>query len=284
MTSTAELYQEMFDPDAYYSPRYACLRIEDNPVNERQSTFRDFQLAKTHQFYSTLESQAASEKRLHILEFGGGPSIAPLISAVPYAEKMVFSDFVGRNREFVDSWRKCERSSPDFLPLIQFVVQSIEEKDHDEAKRREQELRDKLHSVVHCDIRENPPIHGLELYDVISTHLCLVSACESIHLYREGLQKLSALVRPGGSIVASDVLGESFYMVGDLKFPVLSVTRDIIYQALIDAGFQDDICFSSMAMEGDTLGDAKEYLFSTAKKSGQVQMQPNKKEKIDKTD
>ena len=268
MMSTAELYQEMFDPDVYYSDYCSVLCDKGKPGNERQSTahVRDFQLAKIYQFYTALESQAASEKRLHILEFGGGPSIAPLISAASYAEKIVFSEFVGRNREFVDLWKKRKSSSPDFLPLIEFVVQSIEGKGRDEAERREQELRNKIDSIVHCDIKENPPVHeGLELYDVVSTHLCLCTACESVDLYREGLQKLSALVRPGGSIVGSDALGSSFYVVGDVKFPDIPLTKDIIHQALIEASFQEDICFSSVPMEEGT-SNALECLVYTARK------------------
>ena len=112
MTTRAELYRERFDPDVYYSVYYGCLFEEDTAADERQrsTTFRHFQLTQIYNFYSTLESEAASDKRLHILEFGGGPTIASLISAAPYAEKMVFSDFVGRNREVVEMWRS--RKSP----------------------------------------------------------------------------------------------------------------------------------------------------------------------------
>ena len=176
MTTSAELYQERFDPDIFYSASYECLFEEDTAAGELQN-FRHFQLAQLYNFYSTLTSEAASDKRLHILEFGGGPTIASLISAAPYAEKMVFSDFVGRNREVVEMWRNRKSPGHDIRirTLIQYVVQSVEGKGHDEAERREQELRDKLVSVVHCDIRQDPPVQDAKeaMYDVVSTHLCL---------------------------------------------------------------------------------------------------------------
>ena len=157
--------------------------------------------------------------------------------------------------------------------MISVSVQSVEGKGHDEAERREQELRDKIVSVVHCDIRQDPPVQDTEeaMYDVVSTHLCFVSACESVDTFREGLRKLAALVRPGGSIVGSDTLGESFYMVGDVRFPSTFLTRDNIYQALLDAGFREDVSFSSLPMEGSSGDcDAKEYLVYTAKKASSL--------------
>ena len=272
MTTTAELYQERFDPDVYYSEYYEYL-FEEDTAAERSTTFRHFQLAQTYNFYSTLESEAASDRRLHILEFGGGPSVASLISAAPYAEKMVFSEFVGRNRESVDMWRNHKSPGFDFRKLIQYVVQSVEGKGPSEAERREQELRDKLVSVVHCDIRQDPPVQDTEeaMYDVVSTHLCLRTACESVDTYREGLRKLAALVRPGGSIVGSEALGGTFYTVGDARFHGVFLTRDDISQALIDAGFREDVSFSSLPMEGSSGDyDAKEYLVYTAKKASSL--------------
>jgi hypothetical protein len=47
---------------------------------------------------NVIKSDAASVKGLCILEFGSGPCLASLISAAPYAEKIVFSEFVGKMR------------------------------------------------------------------------------------------------------------------------------------------------------------------------------------------
>ena len=81
-------------------------------------------------------------------------------------------------------------------------------------------------------------------------------------IYREGLRKLAALVRPGGSIVASDTIGSTSYTVGDVAFPTINLTRDDISQALLDAGFREDVSLSSIPMEG-----SKEYVVYTAKKT-----------------
>jgi hypothetical protein len=118
MTTEAELYQEKFDPHIYFRTYYEPLFKDDAPPQ----TFRQFQLSQIYNFYSTLKGDAASNKCLYVLEFGGGPTIASVISAAPYAEKIIFSDFVGRNREFVDSWRSRKDVDNDFSLLIRYVV------------------------------------------------------------------------------------------------------------------------------------------------------------------
>lgn len=262
----------MFDPHAYYSIYVERLSEGDLASSEPRkpkTTFQYFQLSQVYNFYSTLKSAAASEKRLHVLEFGGGPSAAALISAAPYAERMVFSDFVERNRQFVDLWRNQKDFGHDFQKVIKHVVQSIEMKGHDEAERREKELRDKLDSVLHCDILQDLPIQDAKevMYDVVSAHLCLCTACETVDTYGEGMRKLAALIRPGGYILGSDVLGGSFYKLGDVQFHCTVLTKDDVHQALLNAGLGEDVSFFSMPMEGSPgVRDGKEFLVYSAKK------------------
>ncbi|XP_062518691.1 nicotinamide N-methyltransferase-like [Corticium candelabrum] len=267
MASSRELYQEQFDPDAYLSTYFSfCEQNEPTDVHIRST--REWQLAKFHRFYSTLQLDAAVDKRLHILEFGGGPGLYSLVSAAPYAEEIVFSEFVARNREVVDAWKKKGPVSA-YRPIIRYVVQSVEGRADEEVDHREQELRDKIVSVVPSDISQDPPVadpQGKQTYDVLSTHFCLLTACESISMYRTALQKLSALVRPGGYIIASEILGASFYMVGGIKFPNILLTGEVMRQAFTDAGFSEELSFHSLPLEPSEVADGTDYVIVTARK------------------
>jgi hypothetical protein len=85
-------------------------------------------------------------------------------------------------------------------------------------------------------------------------------------MYRDGLRKLAPFVRPGGYILATEVVGGTFYMVGDVKFSNITLSRDVIRQALVDAGFSRDICFFSMPMENSGIEDGTEFLIISARK------------------
>jgi hypothetical protein len=228
-----------------------------------------WQLNKFHEFYSKLQSNRDLHRQLQILEFGGGPTIYSLISASPYAEGIVFTDYVGRNRAVVESWKNKEVHAPNYRPLIEYVVTTIEGQGMEEVEQRRQLLRDKIVAIVPCDVRGDPPIGvpaGPEKYDVLSTHYCLVTACESVEMYRDSLRKLASFVRPGGYILASEIVGGTFYMVGDVKFSNITLSRDVIRQALVDAGFSRDIRFFSLPVERSATEDGTEYLVISARK------------------
>jgi nicotinamide N-methyltransferase len=258
-------YQDFFDPSAYLST-YSSLRGKGASMDEQRDQLRKWQLRKIHDFYRNLQEE---QRALKILEFGGGPVIHPLISAAPYAKEIVFSEYVSRNRAAVESWKNKELHAPNYHPLIQYVVTTVEGHGMEEVERREQLLRDKIVAIVPCDVYGDPPVGapmGPEKYDVLSTHFCLVTACESIEMYRDGLRKLASLVRPGGYILASEAVGASFYMLGGVKFPDLTLDKDVIRQALVDAGFSRDICFYSLPMEKSEITDCSEYLVISASK------------------
>jgi hypothetical protein len=261
MASGNRNYQDLFEPSTYLSTYFS--------LDESAGRYKVWQLNKFYEFYSKLNSNRDLNRQLQILEFGGGPSIYSLVSAAPYAEGIVFTDYVDRNRAVAESWKNKEIHAPNYRPLIEYVVTTIEGQGMEEVEQRQQLLRDKIVAIVPCDVREDPPVAvpaGPEKYDVLSTHFCLVTACESIEMYRDGLRKLASLVRPGGYILASEAVGASFYMLGGVKFPDLTLDKDVIRQALVDAGFSRDICFYSLPMEKSEITDCSEYLVISASK------------------
>ena len=68
--------------------------------------------------------------------------------------------------------------------------------------------------------------------------LCLEVASQTPHEYKQGMRKLAALVKPGGSLIIYGVQDNStgFYTVGDVSFKVLCVTSDLAVEAMRDAG------------------------------------------------
>ena len=179
---------------------------------------------------------------LTMLEFGGGPCIHSLISACPHVKEIVFAEFTEANRKETEAWRNRDKSSHDWSPFFIHVVQTLEGKSEEEAEQREEELRSKISQVIPCDICDNTSIRLKEptLFDVVATSLCLEAVMESEAAYRGAILKLSKLLKPGGHLVVAGVLGQTFYRVGDGKFYTLPLSKDLILQALEEAGFREE--------------------------------------------
>ena len=56
-----------------------------------------------HSFYEQYISGTAGSKSL--LEFGGGPTIYPLISAAKYVDNITFAEYAETNRNEIELWR-----------------------------------------------------------------------------------------------------------------------------------------------------------------------------------
>ena len=56
-----------------------------------------------HDFYEKYSGNL--EKPLHLLEFGGGPTIHSLITAAKHVDTVTFADYAESNRNEIISWR-----------------------------------------------------------------------------------------------------------------------------------------------------------------------------------
>ena len=188
-----------------------------------------------------------------MLEFGGGPCIHTLISASPFVRKIVFAEFTEANRKEVEAWQKRESSSHNWSPIVNYVVQKLEGKSQEEATKREEELRMNISRIVPCDIGQTIPLLHLskssttdrQMFDIVSTSLCLEAAVDSDISYCEAVGKLSQLVKPDSQLIMVGVLNDSFYKVGDQKFRSFPLNESLVQRALHEAGIKDVMIVSS---------------------------------------
>ena len=231
---SSKLY-DRFDVKAYLNARYG---FGKNPDMFRVL----FPLEQYHKFYEPLP------EGLKILEYGSGPVPAFLISAAPHASEIIMAEFAEVNRKAIQQWVDKDSTAFDWSPHFDHVVQKLEGKGEEEARKREEQVRKAIKAVVFCDVNEEGLIEkGYEgPYDVIVSNACIDVGCESPEQYVAVVRKLSSFLKPGGRMGLSsvyfkpDLLGKHFaYPVGSERFPFMAVTTDFIKTALEDAGFSN---------------------------------------------
>ncbi|KAM3869241.1 nicotinamide N-methyltransferase [Diretmus argenteus] len=226
--SDQELYQTRFDPKAYLG----YYQLSESPTHEDNSRFVNFVLCHLSQTFSS-----GKYKGKKLIEVGTGPTIFTLISACEHFEELVVSDYVDANRREVEKWLRAEDGCFNWDPCIQIVCDL-------EGKRRTpavvtETLRQRIKQVLKCDITslENPfhPV-TVEPADCVISSLCLEAASKDREAYRRSLGAVVGLLRHGGVLVLIGVLNETFYMVGDQRFPCVSLSQDFIQQTLSELG------------------------------------------------
>lgn len=198
----------------------------------------DFHMMKVYDFYANYNSKWNNETA-RLLEFGGGPVITSLISAVPYVDQITFAAYAESERQEIELWKNEKEGAHDWSSHFKYVVHEVEHisGDADAWRKREELLRKRISSVVPCDIFcDNPLLTKQEPFEIVSTSLCLEAACKTIAEYKEGIKKLVGLLKPGGFLLMFIVERETFYMVGEKKWFCLYLTLDQVKEALAEAG------------------------------------------------
>ena len=235
-------YIKEWDPKAYLSSKY-CDPLQYN-----------IELQHTIDFYSSFPDNS-----LTILEYSGGPSLLKMISVVPKASKIIFSDFLEQNRHEVKIWLDNEPGAFDWKPAIKHCLK-LEGGcgDVKDIRKRESMLQDKIKAVIHCDLAsENIIEEGFRgPYDVVNCDGVLDAICKTKEQFIEGVKKLSTLLKKGGHLIVTTDDSDS-YGFSDVEFITpIDINQSILEEAFLAAGFIDVSCksYSSYAFSFLTIG------------------------------
>lgn len=263
MASTAEKYQA-FDPEDYLKTTYYDVNIPDKIL---------FRLESLHRAYQGLPS--ASPK---VLEYGAGPAIMSAISAAGRASEIVLADVAESNRQTLWKWLRRDPAAFNWSPFFDHVVQKLEGKGEEEAREREEKVRELVKDVVYCDITEDPPVQkGFEgPYDVVMDSWCLAYACETREAYEKGIAKLACLLKPAGTLMifATRREKQGSYSTGSAVFKSLPLSGEYVSKVLQDQGMSEVSVKLCRRQDTDNPLDSRDptnigYMFATAKKPSQ---------------
>ena len=226
-----EDYHDKFDTQAFLESYFSDLSDE----------FHTFPLPYIHKFYQSFHS----DKKLKILDIGTGPIIINFISAAPYASEIVLSDYTESNREALRQWLEKDPKAHDWTLFFKHIVIDIEGGEEKDVAVREKKLRSSIKAIVPCDVTKDPllPTEFMEEYDVLSSTLCLESACKSVDDYNAAVKRFFQLLKPGGKMFIyglernTEFSHPAMYKVGNEFFNDIRLSKELITKALENAGF-----------------------------------------------
>ena len=265
-TSEASSYAKEFDCKTYLQLYYSPLK--GNPDVKEAAFFYQNQVLS---FYKKYNSKWDNDTA-RLLEFGGGPSIAGLIIAVPYVNQIIFSAYTEGERKEVELWKFEKDGAHNWSDYFQFAVNEIENMTGDTAWRdREILLRQRIAAIIGCDIFQHYPLSiKQDPFEIICTSLCLEAACKTYIEYKSAVKKLVTLLKPGGFLTMFIVERETFYMVGNKKWSCLYLTLEQVEEALIDAGMVVLVAERDVApinqIQNPVASDCKALLFVAAQR------------------
>lgn len=200
-----------------------------------------------HEFWSNFKAPA--DTKVRYLEFGGGPSIAHIVIACPKVDHIVFAEYTEANRKAIKLWIAGDQVVYDWTPFIEMVTLKLERGHETVATDKEKlecvlnragELRDKIKSIVPCDITKTPIVQlehedVAKPFDVVFTNLCLEACVSSEVHYKNSVAELAKFLKPNGVLYISGVLGETFHYEGHEKYYSFPVSEKLVKEAMNEA-------------------------------------------------
>ncbi len=175
-----------------------------------------------------------------LLDFGGGPTIYPLISAVTRVDEIHFSDYLDTNLEEVRRWIAAEPTAFDWDAFIRkaLELETAAPCTDAEVARRASEIRERVTRLIRCDASCTPPIeHSHQPYDVLLTNFCAESATSDRRQWQTYMANILSMLKPGGWLVISALTGATRYSVGGRYFPAVDISEGELIDLLEENGF-----------------------------------------------
>ena len=257
-------FSDEFDPKGFLNT--FCV----SPTEIPDSAFA-FCRQRLYNFYSRYGSKW-DKNTARLLEFGGGPTLQNLISAVPYINEITFAAHTESERKEIELWKNEKEGAHDWSSHFKYIVNEVENIAGDDAWReREELLRKRISSVVPCDISwDNPLPIEHEPFEIVFTSLCLESACKTYTEYKVAIKKLVSLLKPGGFLLVIMAERETFYVDGKRKWSTLYNTFEQAKEAVAEAGttiYMAEREPASMEyIQNPVIADGKGFAFLAAQK------------------
>lgn len=212
-----------FDPRAYLNEYYADLG------NENLALLRFL----VEVFQGLPDCQT-------LLDFGGGPTIYPLISAVNRVAEIHFADYLEVNLCEVRRWIERDPAAFDWTP---FIAKALEIETGrpcaaPEVALRAEEIRKRVRRVLRCDASRTPPIDDLRApYDVVLSNFCAESATSDRAQWQAYVANIASVLKPGGWLVTTALKRSTQYRVGARTFPAVDISEADLSEILEECGF-----------------------------------------------
>jgi hypothetical protein len=175
-----------------------------------------------------------------LLDFGGGPTLYPVISAAPRVSEIHFTDYLEANLAEVRRWLAAEPGAFDWNGFIRAALE-IERGEPGapaDVERRAALIRSRVTHLARCDASRTPPLDYSHLpYDVVLSNFCAESATADHAQWQSFVFNIASLLRPGGWLVLSALKGATHYSVGASCFPAVDIAEDDLAELLEECGF-----------------------------------------------
>ena len=171
-----------------------------------------------------------------LLDVGTGPCLHTAIISSRKFKNIVLSDYTTSNRDEIIKWMKKEESAHSWECFLNYFAKK-EGIDEIEIEKR---TRNSIKAVFPIDVNKPKPLEPIwfQKFDCLLSSLCLEAASADVNAFHQCIRNLKTLLNSNGHVILIGVLGETFYIVDGIRWPVCSLAIDDIREAFLSNNFK----------------------------------------------
>ncbi|XP_065425225.1 nicotinamide N-methyltransferase-like [Chrysemys picta bellii] len=221
-----EALEKRFDPKEFLKAYYSF----DSTSSEKNDILMFF----LRNFFKTFILDGVKGNTL--IRIGGVPSILELLSACESFKEIIIIQNTDRNCQELQKWLKKEPGAFNWTPVVKYACEL--EGDRKKWAEKEEKLRRTVKQVLECDVTKFNPVTFASLPPADCLLLChLDASCNDLSTYRAALKNFSSLLKPGGHLLMVNAMKCSHFVVGQQKFPCLFLEKEVLEEAVKEAGY-----------------------------------------------
>jgi len=171
-----------------------------------------------------------------VIEIGSGPTIHHAIPLVPYADKIILTDYLRTNLFEINHWLNQDPGAHNWDIYFEHILkyESCRKPDYSAIKRRKEECRKKI-CLAQLDIRN---LINSEVYPLVTAFYCADSITNNKDEWKKYMLNLFKLVEPSGWCITSALRNASFYRVGKEYYPSPNINENDYIKIFRENGFK----------------------------------------------
>lgn len=178
-----------------------------------------------------------------MLEFGGGPTIYPLITAASKVKTIHFADYLDKNLNEVKLWKDGSLEAFSWQKFFKKALH-LEGNKKVSAKQillRKNLVRKKITKFLYCDAFKKDPLGKKyrHYYDVINTNFVTESITDKKEVWENLIVNICSMLKEDGILIMTAIKDAGYYHVGRRAFPSVRIIEEDIIQVLTKLGFKE---------------------------------------------
>ncbi len=189
-----------------------------------------------------------------LLEFGGGPTIYPLITAASKVKAIHFADYLDTNLDEIRLWKNNSEEAFNWRKYFKkaLFLEGNKRVTKKQIIAREKLVRKKITRFLHCDAFKKDPIDKKyrNFYDIINTNFVTESITDNKYIWESLIANVCSMLTKDGILIMTAIKDAKYYHVGKKTFPATRIIEEDIIQVLTKLGFEET-SFSSYSIPAE---------------------------------